>query len=472
MRDRVGRVVAAFPGMGLRGWGIVLGVAAFLVRFPFLFGTHKPFRGGDEEYFLRLAGIIYHQHIFPSHFYTPGYPVMEAVLIPLPGRTEDAVVIGQHLLGVALVVAILVLTWRYFGKAAAILAAAIAALTPVLVQVEHTMSQDFVFGIVVLAAAVAIAEAVRPPEPKLWLLMIAGFLLGVSAYIKPAGQLMIVAPPLALLLARCSLRKVLIGSAIAVVTAFAATFPWQFRNEHLFGHFTMSVQGGLTLFVRVYELDKTPLPTDSADGRFARRIQRETKSYQRLSDAVSLHLQGERNITDDEAIGIERELAITGVRRHPVRYVVKTWPRVRVVVGYLREFHGAGELLDDLKAKKPPWPRAVTAAAWKGARVFATLWWIASLNLLAGLLLLFTGRPEQRRVAAALAAVWISLVCLTALGEGGTAWRYSIEVAPLTFVLGSAGAVLVITSVWRFAAQRRERFARMFGRRSGYPKRS
>jgi 4-amino-4-deoxy-L-arabinose transferase-like glycosyltransferase len=462
-------------GMGIRGWAVAVGLAAFVMRFPFLFGRHTPFHRGDEEFFLWLASRIYHDNHFANHYYTPGYPAIEAALIPLPGRVEDAVVVGQHLLGVAVCVAILLVAWRYFGKVPAILAGTLAALTPILVEVEHTMSQDFVFGVILLAAAVVIAEAVRPLKPRLWLMPVAGLLFGLDAYIKPVGQLMLVAPPLALILARCGWRQVIVGSVLSVVVGLLVMLPWQIRNEHQWGHFTMSVQGGQTLFIRIYELDRTPLPTDSADGRLARRIQADLDAHPgkgRLSDDLLLALQRKRKINDDKALQIERKLALTGLRRHPGRYLVKTWPRLRFEVGHLRQFHGAGELLDQLAKTKPPWPRGVTAAVWKAARVYASIWWVVSLNLLAGLLPLFFGPSERRRAAAALTSVWLVLVGATILGEGGTNWRYAIEIAPLTWILGSAGAVLVATRLWLLATRRVGPLSRMLGDRTGYPQRN
>jgi hypothetical protein len=121
----------------------------------------------------------------------------------------------------------------------------------------------------------------------------------------------------------------------------------------------------------------------------------------------------------------------------------------------IRQFEGSWRLLGDLDRTDPPFPTAVTARIWDGARVLTEVWWFASLFSAAGLLLLFTGPPESRRAAAGLLSAWFAVMLGTAMFEGGTAWRYSMEVAPIQWMLGSAGAVVLLSSLWRLVSGRR-----------------
>ena|SRR5215211_7019963 len=433
-------------------WALGLGALALLVRFPFLFGHHVV-APGDAPYFLNvLARGLYNDLYFPNHYWTPGYPAFEALLIVLPGRAEDAIVVAQHLLGVALVDGVLLAAWRYFGKPAAILAAGLAALTPVMVVLEHTLLPDFLFAVALPAGAVALAEAVRREPPDWRLLALAGALFGACAWIKPIGQALLIAAPIALVLVTRSLRSVLHGSAIATLALVLTIAPWIVHNaiDHDFP--AMSIQGGQTLFVRVYELDKTPLPGDSADGRFARRVQdriERGKEDERLHYAVVRDLMRERRISDHDAILVEQRMALNGVWRDPGRYVVKTWPRLRGIADDIREFEDEQLLLDDLERTDPPFPTRVTSGVWDVAMALNAAWWFASLFTLAGLLLLVTGPPERRSAAAALWSAWLAVALGTAMFEGGTDWRYSMELAPITWILGSAGIATLAALVWK-----------------------
>lgn len=466
-----GHVARKLPlsGEQLR-WALGLGTLALLVRLPFLFGHHIAARR-DAPYFLDvLARGIHDDFYFPNHYWTPGYPAFEALLIAVPGRAEDAIAVTQHLLGVAVVVGMLLAAWRWFGKPAAILAALLAASTPVLVVLEHTLLPDFLFGVLVLAGGVTLAEAVRRQPPDWRLLVLAGVLFGACAWVKPIGQALLIAPPLALAVATRSLRPVLRGSAITTVALIVVIAPWVARNAAKHDFPAMSIQGGQTLFIRVYELDETPLPTDSADGRFAQRVQDRIDRGQeddRLHFAIVRDLMA-RGVSDHDAILKEQRLALTGVRRHPGSYVVKTWPRVWGIAHDIRKFEDRQRLLDDLERTDPPFPTRLTAGLWDGAKVLNEAWWFASLFTLAGLLLLVTGPAERRSAAAALWSVWLSVALGTALfmpDEGRPAWRYSIALAPLTWILGSAGIATI--AGWTWSALRRR--VRSPGRQAAGP---
>jgi hypothetical protein len=282
--------------------------------------------------------------------------------------------------------------------------------------------------------------------------VLAGALFGACAWIKPIGQALVIAAPIALVMVRGSLRSVLRGSLIATLALVLTIAPWIVRNaiDHDFP--AMSIQGGQTLFVRVYELDKTPLPSDSADGRFARRVEdriERGKEDERLHYAVVRDLMRERGISDHDAILVEQRLALNGVWRDPGRYAVKTWPRLRGIADDIREFEDEQLLLDDLERTDPPFPTGLTAGLWDVARALNEAWWFASLFTLAGLVLLVTGPRERRSAAAALWSAWLAVALGTAMFEGGTAWRYSMELAPITWILGSAGIATLAALVWK-----------------------
>ena len=76
------------------------------------------------------------------------------------------------------------------------------------------------------------------------------------------------------------------------------------------------------------------------------------------------------------------------------------------------------------------------------AKTLTEVWWLLSLHVLAGLLLLLSPYRRARVAAGVLAGLWASIALATALSHGGLR-RYSAQMAPEAWLLGAAGAVLV-----------------------------
>ena len=429
--------------LSLRFWVPAVAGVALLVRFPFLFGHHDAPPGSDSEAFLRIAAGLFHGGGYPSHFWMPGYVTFEAVVSALPGRTADTVTILQHLLGVGVCVGMLVVAWRWFGRVPAVVASLLAAASPVLVALEHRLQPDLLFGAVVFAGTVALAAAVRAETPRTRLLVLAGVLFGVAVWVKAAGVFLVAAAPLTLLLVTRSPRGALRGAAVVTAVLAVTISPWLARNWHRYGYPHLSVQGGQTLFNRVFEVDRTPLPDDSADARFARRVQA------RIPDDADLYYEfiqasiKERGQTDEEAIRVERRLALQGVREHPGSYLVGTVRGFERPVAHIRQFQGREALLADLERTDPPFPRAAIARLWDGMRWAVDAWWVLTLLTATALIVPFTGPRERRAAGAALLSVWLSVTLGTAVSHGHL-WRYSIQLAPITWILSTAGAATLV----------------------------
>ena len=349
----------------LRFWVAVVTGVAVLVRFPFLFGPHEVPPDSDDEFFLRVADRLLHGDGDPGHFWMPGYMTFEAIVGLLPGRTADAMTILQHLLGVGVCVGMLVVAWRWFGRVPAVVASLLAAASPMLVVHEHRLLPDFLFGVVVCAGAVALAVAVRAETPRTRLLVLAGVLFGLAVWVKAAGVFLVAAAPLALLLVTRSPKSALRGGAVAAVALVITISPWLVRNWERYGDPHLTVQGGQTLFYRVFEVDGTPLPDDSADARFARRVQA------RIPEGADLYYEfmrasiRERGQTDDEAFHVEGRLALQGVREHPGSYLVGTAREFEEPARHIRWSDRRYELLAGLSEPTPlsPVPRSTGSGA-------------------------------------------------------------------------------------------------------------
>lgn len=445
--------------LGLGAWVALFACAALLVRLPFLFGEHETPARDDANTYLELAHSLLTDHSFAGHrHWTPGYPAFEAALELLPGRRQDAIVVTQHLVGVVVVIVILIATWRYFGKASALVAASLAAFSPIMVIHEHTLLPDFLFGVLLLAGALTLAEAIRREPVDLRLLALTGVVFGLAAWLKPAGQFLFVAALPALLFATRSVRRTLLGSAVVALALVVTISPWLVRNAVRFEVYSMSNQGGETLFHRVFFFDGMPIPTDQKYGPFAQAVRRRVDAQLPPKNVYTYEfhyaLIGERGLNEDQARAAEGRLARVAIWRHPGKYLSGTWREFKQLVGDLDRFEGAGQLLAELEATRPPVGTASTTAIWDAMRPIYDVWWLLSLSTAAGLVTLLAGGARTRNAAAALLSVWLAVMLGTSMAAGAY-WRYSVQLAPITWMLASAGIVVIASSVWARVRDRR-----------------
>jgi hypothetical protein len=442
------RLWEVLRGLDARRWAFLLGLLALLLRLPFVFGRHEATPGGDSAGYLRLAQDIVEGRGFGDGYRTPAYPLLIAALEPLPGRPEDAVVAIQHLLGTVLVAAIVVVAWRFFGRVAALIAGAMAAATPALVYVEHAILTDFAFAILLLAAAVALARALEDTE-RLRPLIVTGAIFGVAALVRPVGQFLLLAPPLALAYRVRAPRAVLRGSAVVALTMLVVVAPWVIRNAIAIDRPVISAMGGDTLFVRAFEVDLLPIPTDGETGRLAAAAVRDHRETRPLA-AVEYELR-RRGYSRLEILDEERALAGTAIGRAPLTYLRGTLRQLSRMPLDSRIVGQAYATGNDTFLRTPtpgpsPLPVRGSTTTWDATRPLAGLWWVLSLHGFAGVLVLLLGDPRARRAGMALIAVWIAVALGTAVGRGHLT-RYAIELAPITWILGSAGVACLGVAV-------------------------
>jgi hypothetical protein len=225
--------------------------------------------------------------------------------------------------------------------------------------------------------------------------------------------------------------------------------PWVVRNQVEYGDLTLSTQGGQTLFKRVFDVDRRDVPTDTADGRLVaglQRQQRRTDPSSELNSFVSEELQ-RRGYSADEAVAIERRVAVTAIRDDPLAYLAATPGRVSKFLTDLDSFNyrdaTGGENSSGIDPNNRSAPVRVAIKLWFAlAKTLTEIWWLLSLHVVAGLLLLLSPYRRARVAAGVLAGLWLSIALATALSHGGLR-RYSAQMAPEAWLLGAAGAVLV-----------------------------
>ncbi len=426
------------------GWALGLAAVALIVRLPLLVGRNDV-DSSDTVFYLTLSDDLLEGRGFDraGQFYTPGYPVVFAILRLLPGRPEDAMAVLQHLLGVVVVVVIVLAGGGTSGASRPSPQGVLAAVTPLLATSEHLLLPDFLFGALVLAGALLLAEAcTRAPSPPLLMLALAGICFGGATWIKPAGQFLLLAPPLALLFATRSPRETLRGTAVAAVAIALTISPWLYRNINDYRSPMMSNQGGATLFKRAFEIDRLPFPQDSP---YADLLRRDLAKNGRvgLHNSFANALEDEAGLTNEEALSEQRDLALTAIWRNPGDYALGTGRALGRWIWNMTYVDERHDLHAELRREGRAVPEQIALWTWSASRVLLYAWFVASLGGAAALLLPFVGEERSRRAAAALLSVWLVVTLGTVLTHGGL-WRYTMQLAPIFFMLGSAGAVALV----------------------------
>jgi 4-amino-4-deoxy-L-arabinose transferase-like glycosyltransferase len=423
---------------------IAVSVLAVLVRLPLLWDRYDPSIQVDPIGYLHLADRLLAGLHFPSDFRGPGYPLFLTLGHALPGRAEDMDVLLQHILGVGLAAATVVLGWRYFGPLAGTIAGVVAAVTPVLIDTEHNLMPDFVFALGLLGASVLLLEIARQPF-SYRRLVVAGVAFGLLTYLKPNGQAFIVAALVPLAFATRDWRRTLAGSAVFAAALVVTLLPWMARNAIEYGHFSFSSQGGQVLFLRVFDEDGLPIPTDTPNGQLANRIHADALTSAKPGQdpsAIYLTVLAElekRGLSESEASAVMQDLATTAIKRDPARYVAGTVKNMGLMVA--RSFYPRFAL-EQLKLKLQPeeFPRALAIPVWLGGSAVEMLFGLVTLGGLAVFALRFTGSRDARLAAVTFGWIWLILAGSVSVSN----WpnhRLATQALPLLLLLGAAGVV-------------------------------
>ena len=452
---------ARLPRVPLRSpWpGAVLVTAlALLAHLAFLTERHNPFLAPDTQgYFRQADGVP--GSLFPSTSpRLPGYPLFVWVVQALPGGREADVVRLQHVLVALLAGAVFLVGWHWFDRATAIAASVLVALSPLLVSTADDALPDVLVGVLLMAFAVLVVRvALRgPPEGRWpWLAALGlGALLGASILVKPVGQVLLLAVPVTLVVAGWPWRAWLRTTALVAVVALAIVSPWVVHDWRDFGEPSLSDQAGQTLFNRLFEVDKRPVPTTLRAGRIARaeqlRITRQG-TPERLYVVTLQRLEQQVGLSDVEATHLERRLALEAIGADPLGYAWRTLKLGRRYVAEARSTRVVAEILD---FRADPDLRGLDRWLWGLHDRLVPIWTVLTLSGWSILLGLGLG-PWRRRVATAGLLSAGGLVALATVATHGGLARYTAEVLPLTFLLTVAGTSVGVRALWRGAASTR-----------------
>lgn len=232
---------------------------------------------------------------------TPGYPLLLAAF----GLRILPVIVLQHLLNVALAVAIYVLVMRRLGRRFVALTAAIlfAADTPTLHYANKILTETL-FTALLFAVFALVVYARKLP--------LAGLLTGVLVLIRPVAIAYFAAVALCLALRRARARTIAAYIALALVLPVG----WGLRNLHHTGVFTISSIGGMNLLT--YRAAGALAIED--DGDFDADLADEEKGL--VGDADSeierkLHIPDAEELPDAVRSRYYSQIAWRVLRQHP-----------------------------------------------------------------------------------------------------------------------------------------------------------
>lgn len=232
---------------------------------------------------------------------TPGYPLLLAAF----GMRVVPVIVLQHLLNVALAVAIYILVVQRLGsRFVAVTAAILFSIdTPTLHYANKILTETLFTAVLFVVFALVLYARGLP---------LAGVLTGVLVLIRPVAIVYFVIVAICLALRRVRARAI----AIYVVLALVLPVGWALRNLHHTGVFTISSIGGANLLS--YRAAGALAIED--DGDFDSDLADEMKGLQGDADSeieARLHIPDAEELPQAVRGKYYSQIALRVLRQHP-----------------------------------------------------------------------------------------------------------------------------------------------------------
>lgn len=233
------------------GCALVLRVAAALaVQYQLDHVWHRAFViEGDSAGYWHLgerlaAGEAYAIYDPPRYVLRmPGFPAFLAVSMAVSGGSPLVARLLLAVVGTAACGLVYVLGRSLFDKRVGLVAAGLAAVSPVMIGFSVVILSETLFALTLLASLIAMARVAQTALTReqrgqgLAWAAAAGVLVAAATYVRPTW---IVAGPLFAVAyaawARRSRWQVALRGGVLVLCQFAALAPWAARNEAVTGH--------------------------------------------------------------------------------------------------------------------------------------------------------------------------------------------------------------------------------------------
>ncbi len=353
----------------------------------------------------------------------------------------------QHVVGLLLIPLVAVAGQRWFGRVAALLAATLVSIAPSFFAIEDDALPDFFLAVFLTIAALAIAAATDPSRSNRRYAILAGAAIATIVLIKPVGWVLLLAMPATILLCDQHPRRALRLGMVTAATTLALLSPWVIHDLIRYQSPVLSGGGGIALFNRVFAVDKQPLPERNA---IEKQLAAELRSAPPESRSTFVALDAlNRMGLAREATDIMGALARDGIRADPLGW---WWRSIKLLDRYPSEIKPGDFYWTPLLARTS---EATGAAVWLwklGVRL-GDYWYVLTMAGLTSLLALFLGPAKWRRGAAATLVTGGLMAFATIASHGGLP-RYSLELAPLLWLVSISGAVLLAKAAIRAAKDR------------------
>lgn len=173
----------------------------------------------------------------------PGYPFFLTIINNGDTASRYKAALAQVILGSLFASILFLLIGRLFSYRVGIITALLYAIDWVSIIHTPIIMADVIYTFPLTLSVLCLAFYIRDKNSSLWLPLLTGLLLGISALIKPAAQLL----PVGFILVILFIPKKRLG-LLFLITYFALTIPWMTRNYVKHGVFTLSEIGTSSLY--------------------------------------------------------------------------------------------------------------------------------------------------------------------------------------------------------------------------------
>ena len=374
----------------------------------------------DGRGYIRPFDFTKFHLVVPTAEYPPFHPFVLSIFARLGARSVEAQRIGLTVIGCATVALVGLVGRQIAGTRVAIVAAGLAAISPMMFLPEATLMSEAIF-VFLVALALFLAGRIRN-NPNLRAFAVLGLVLGLAVLTRAeAGVLsLLLVVPLTVGATGASGQRRLALGAVALAMVGAVVIPWAVRNQTTF-HAFVPVSNNLGTALAGANCELTYQGTGLGSWR----------STFGVGDVANgqcfTGFNGRQpHFNEATAAGAARKKGIDFARDHLGDLPKVAAARLLRSAGLFRP--GQQIKLEALEGRPIAWERAGTYLDWF-LYPFAIL----------GLFLLF-----RRRVGAwPLAAAVVSVLVSTLVTYGNQRFRIGAEP---TILIGAAAGIIAVTS--------------------------
>ncbi len=374
----------------------------------------------DGRGYIRPFDFTKFHLVVPTAEYPPLHPFVLSLFARLGARSVEAQRLGLTVIGSATVALVGLVGRQVAGTRAGIVAAGLAAISPMMFLPEATLMSEAIF-VFLVTLALFLAGRIRT-TPNLSAFAVLGLVLGLAALTRAEAAVLaiLLLVPLAVGASDASVRRRLALGAVGLVMVGAVMVPWAVRNQTTFHSFVpVSNNLGTALAGANCELTYQGPALGSWRSTFG------------AGDAASgqcfTGFNGRQpHFNEATAAGAARKQGIDFARNHLGELPKVAAARLLRSAGLFRP--GQQIELEALEGRPIDWERAGTYLDW-ALSPFAAV----------GLFLLLRRRAGAWPLAAAVLSVLVS----TLVTYGNQRFRIGAEP---TILIGAAAAIVALVS--------------------------